>query len=207
MSKAIKTAKGRKLSSTRWLQRQLNDEFVARAKKDGYRSRAAYKLIEAHERFDLFKSGQSILDLGSAPGSWSQVSAQLSRNSDIIAIDLLEMQSLPGVTFIQNDFLDITDQLLEKRFHLILSDIAPNTIGNKDVDHYRIMDICESVIEFSLNHMIEGGAIIMKAFAGSDLDAFVNDAKKHFDVCKRFKPVASRSNSSELYLIFLGFTR
>lgn len=202
----VKTARGRKLSSKNWLQRQLNDPYVHQAKLDGYRSRAAYKLIEINNKYNLLNQKANILDLGSAPGSWSQVAGEYNPKK-IIAVDLLEMEEIEGVDFIQGDFLEteiqvkIKDLLKNEQANLILSDIAPNTTGHKDTDQLRIMAVAESILEFSQTMLARNGSIILKIFQGAGFPEYIAELKKQFKKVASFKPEASRSGSAEIYLV------
>ncbi len=203
----LKTARGRKISSTRWLQRQLNDPFVQAAKAKGYRARSAFKLIEMHEKFEIFKNKQTIIDLGSAPGGWLQVAKEFSKNSEIIGVDLLKMEAIDGVTFIQGDFLakntqeEIKQIIKDKKFDVILSDMSPSTSGHKSSDHLRIIALCEEVFNFAKLHLAKDGFLIMKVFQGGASGNMLMEIRKRFTTIKHFKPKASRKESPELYLI------
>ncbi len=207
----VKTARGRKISSTRWLQRQLNDPFVQAAKAKGYRARSAFKLIEIQEKFNIFKNNQTIIDLGCAPGGWLQVAKELSKNSTIIGVDLLKTEPIDGVIFIQGNFLDKTLQeeientVKNKKFDVILSDMSPSTSGHKSSDHLRIVALCEEVFDFSKKHLKEGGFLIMKVFQGGASNDILKEIKQKFKTTKHFKPQASRKQSPELYLIAKSF--
>ncbi|MCP5369114.1 MAG: RlmE family RNA methyltransferase [Rickettsiaceae bacterium] len=212
----VKTAKKRKTSSTMWLQRQLNDPYVAKAKLDGYRSRAAYKLLEIQEKFGLFKRGKNVVDLGAAPGGWSQIAANLigSDNKDaqniLVAIDLLAMEEIPGVISVQKDFYDpstkqwIIENLNGKLADIVMSDMAGNTTGHSQTDHIRIMALCEDVFHFAMNILSPGGAFIAKVFRGGAENELLNLVKQNFDITRHFKPKSSRKESSEFYLIAIG---
>lgn len=204
----VRTAKGRKNSSTRWLKRQLNDPYVHRAQVEGYRGRAAFKIIELDEKLDFLKKGMKIVDLGSAPGGWSQVAAQ--RGAHVVAIDLLEMDSLPGVDFIQMDFMDneAPDKLkamLNGEADVVMSDIAPNTIGHKQTDHLRIMAVVEAAYMFACEVLKPDGVFIAKVFQGGAQNTFLEDVKRSFKTVRHMKPPASRKDSSEQYLVATGF--
>ncbi len=172
----VKTARRRTASSTRWLQRQLNDPYVRRSKADGYRSRAAYKLLEIDEKHKLLKPGQRIVDLGAAPGGWSQVAAAHIGSTDddpkVVAIDYLEMDALPGVVVLQKNFLDedapavLVAALGGHKADLVLSDMAAPTTGHKKTDHLRIMHLCEIAAEFARDVLAPGGAFLAKVFQG-----------------------------------------
>lgn len=208
----LKNSKNRKTSSNQWLLRQLNDPFVSKAKIEGYRSRAAYKLLEINEKFKLFKPRMKIVDLGAAPGGWSQVASKLLNfenkhsNSKIIAIDLLEMENIPGVTFIQKDFLEKdTNKLiistLDGEADIVMSDMAANTVGHAATDHLRIINLCEIALDFAISILKPGGHFIAKVFRGGAQGELLNKIKANFHKVKHFKPVSSRKESSEYYLI------
>ncbi|MEZ5919482.1 MAG: RlmE family RNA methyltransferase [Alphaproteobacteria bacterium] len=205
----VKTAKGRKISSTRWLKRQLNDPYVEEAKKQGYRSRAAFKLKELDDKLSLLKSGMSVVDLGAAPGGWSQVAAQKGCTK-IVAIDLLEIDEISGVDFIQMDFMDneapdTLKEMLGGQADIVLSDIAPNTTGHKQTDHLRIMAVVEAAHLFATEVLKPGGTFIAKVFQGGAQNELVAQIKKDFASVKHIKPAASRKESSETYLVATGF--
>lgn len=205
----VRTAKGRKISSTRWLQRQLNDPYIQKAEQAGYRSRAAFKIIELDEKLDLFKPGMRVVDLGAAPGGWSQIAAQRGAEK-IVAIDLLEMDEIPGVDFIQLDFMadDAPDKLkdmLGGQADLVMSDMAPNTTGHKQTDHLRIMAVVEAAYMFACEVLKPEGVFIAKVFQGGAQNTLLAEMKKNFKTIKHIKPPASRKGSSEQYLIAQGF--
>ena len=169
--KRVRTAKGRTASSTRWLERQLNDPYVRQAKADGYRSRAAYKLLELDERFGLVKGARRVVDLGIAPGGWAQVVRKLSPKAAIVGIDLLEVEPLDGVTILQMDFMDdaapdLLTQALDGPPDLVLSDMAANTVGHKQTDHLRTMGLVEAAADFAIRTLEENGAFVAKVLAG-----------------------------------------
>lgn len=212
----VKTAKKRKSSSTRWLKRQLNDPYVAKSKLDGYKSRAAYKLIEINNKFNILKSGANIVDLGAAPGGWSQVAAKMvksdsaSAKNKIIAIDLLEMEKIAGVTSFQKDFFDkdtkelIINSLEGQLADVVLSDMAANTTGHSATDHLRIMDLCENALIFALTILKPNGHFVAKIFRGGAEINLLSLVKANFKTVKHFKPESSRKESSEFYLIALN---
>lgn len=205
----VKTAKGRKTSSTRWLKRQLNDQYVEEAKKHGYRSRAAFKLKEIDEKLDLLQKGMSIVDLGAAPGGWCQI-AEEKGCEKIVAIDLLEIDALPGVDFIQMDFMDDAapdklKELLGGQADIVLSDMAPNTTGHKQTDHLRIMAVVEAAYYFACEVLKPEGVFVAKVFQGGAQNTLLAEVKKSFKSVKHIKPKASRKESSEQYLIATGF--
>ncbi len=210
----VKTAKQRKISSTRWLERQLNDPYVQRAKKEGYRSRAAYKLIELDDRFHFLKPGKKILDLGAAPGGWTQVSAARVRSSEkapqVIAIDLLDMPPVGGASFVQMDFLDdkapgVLRDMLGGPVDVILSDMAPNTTGHAVTDQIRIMALLEVAFEFTREMLKPGGVFVAKVFQGGTERELLARMRKEFASVKHAKPNASRADSSEIYVVAQGF--
>ena len=207
----VKTARGRKNSSTKWLQRQLNDPYVQQAKRDGYRSRAAYKLVELNEKFDFLKQGQRILDLGAAPGGWSQVAREIiGEDGTIVGIDLLEIEPLAGATFIQKDFHDddapeILKEALGGPAHIVMSDMAANTTGHSPTDHLRIMALCELAYDFAREVLAPGGVFICKVLKGGTENDLLALMKKDFDVVKHAKPNASRKDSAESYVVASGF--
>lgn len=207
----VKTAKGRKLSSTTWLQRQLNDPYVMDAKDSGYRSRAAYKLIEIDKKFNLLKKSKRIIDIGAAPGGWSQVASKLTnQDSKIIAIDLVHIEPIAKVDFFQGDFLEensliIINQKLNAKADLIMSDMASSSCGHPATDHIRIMMLCEAAFIFATQVLNKGGNFIAKILKGGTEDQLLNKIKKKFTIVKHYKPPASRVESAESYLIALGF--
>ena len=208
--KPLKTAKGRKVSSTRWLERQLNDPYVRRAKAENYRSRAAYKLLELDERFGLLKGVKAVVDLGIAPGGWSQVVRRVSPNAAVVGIDLLPTDPIDGVTILQMDFMDESapDRLkdaLGSDADLILSDMAANTVGHQRTDHLRTMALVEAGLEFAREVLRPGGAYVAKVLAGGADNQLVAELKRSFSTVKHAKPPASRKDSSEWYVVAQGF--
>ena len=208
--KRIRTAKGRKVSSTRWLERQLNDPYVKRAKAENYRSRAAFKLIELDERFSLLKGVKSVVDLGIAPGGWSQVVRRRCSQAKVVGIDLLPTEPLDGVTILEMDFMD--DDALEKLRNalggpadLVLSDMAANTVGHPQTDHLRTMALVEAGLEFAREVLRPGGAYVAKVLAGGADNDLVAELKRSFAIVKHAKPPASRKDSSEWYVVAQGF--
>lgn len=212
----VKTAKRRKSSSTKWLKRQLNDPFVAKAKIDGYKSRAAYKLLEINDKFNILKPGANVIDLGAAPGGWSQVAAKIiqsdisSAKNKLIAIDLLPIDSIAGVTSFEKDFFDddakelIVNSLDGQLADIVLSDMAANTTGHSQTDHLRILDLCENALIFALTILKPGGCFIAKIFRGGAEHDLLTMVKQNFDKVKHFKPDSSRKESSEFYLVALN---
>jgi 23S rRNA (uridine2552-2'-O)-methyltransferase len=212
----VKTAKGRKKSSTKWLVRQLNDPYVAKSKLDGYRSRAAYKIIEINDKFKILTQGLNVVDLGAAPGGWSQVVAKIIKSDSrkaknkLIAIDLLPMEPLAGVTMLQKDFFEddakelILEHLGGELADVVLSDMAANTTGHSATDHIRIVDLCEHAFHFALKILKPGGHFVAKIFRGGTEGELLTEIKQNFTTVKHFKPNSSRKESSEFYLIALG---
>ena len=208
--KRLKTARGRKVSSTRWLERQLNDPYVRRAKADGYRSRAAYKLIELDERFGFLKGAERVVDLGIAPGGWSQVVRHRLPRAALVGIDVLETEPLEGVTILRMDFMAeeapaALAEALDGAPDLVLSDMAANTVGHKQTDHLRTMGLVEAAAQFAIETLAPGGAFVAKVLAGGTDTALLALLKRHFAIVKHAKPPASRKDSSEWYVIAQGF--
>jgi 23S rRNA (uridine2552-2'-O)-methyltransferase len=211
----VKTARKRKPSSQRWLERQINDPYVVRSKQEGFRSRAAYKLAEIDDRFSLLKPGQRVVDLGAAPGGWSQVAAARVGSTDaaplVVAIDYLGMDPLPGVTVLEKDFLDpdateaLKAALGGARADLVLSDMAAPTTGHRATDHLRIMALCEAAAAFAREVLAPGGAFLAKVFRGGTENQLLSDLKRDFAKVQHVKPPASRPDSPELYLLATGF--
>ncbi len=208
--KRLKTAKGRKVSSTRWLERQLNDPYVKRARAENYRSRAAYKLIELDERFGLLKGVTAVVDLGIAPGGWSQVVRRKIPRAKVVGIDLLPTDPIDGVDILQMDFMDdaAPDKLkaaLGGPADLVMSDMAANTVGHPQTDHLRTMGLVEAGLEFAKEVLRPGGAYVAKVLAGGADNQLVAEMKRHFTTVKHAKPPASRKDSSEWYVVAQGF--
>ena len=206
----VKTGRGRTASSVRWLERQLNDPYVKQAKAEGYRSRAAYKLLELDERFGLLKGVKRVVDLGIAPGGWSQVVRKRAPGAAIAGIDLLETEPLEGVTILQMDFMaEAAPAALEAALDgvpdLVLSDMAANTVGHKQTDHLRTMGLVEAAAHFAIEVLGEGGAFVSKVLAGGTDAELLGLLKKHFRTVKHAKPPASRKGSSEWYVVAQGF--
>lgn len=199
----------------KWLDRHVNDPYVQKAQVDGYRSRAAYKLIELNEKDKIFKKGMTVVDLGAAPGGWLQVAKDLvGPKGKLIGIDLLPVDPIDGVDFIQGDFREDEpyQELLKltenQPVDLVMSDLAPNLSGNKGIDQPRIIHLLDLAFDFAQQTLRPGGALLMKAFHGEGLEAYVRDLKKHFKVVKWRKPGASRAKSSEIYILaqdFIGY--
>ncbi|WP_363346596.1 RlmE family RNA methyltransferase [Methylocystis echinoides] len=210
----VKTARKRSLSSTLWLERQLNDPYVARAKREGYRSRAAYKLIEMDDRCHLLKPGGRIVDLGAAPGGWSQVAADRVKAKDgkgkVVGVDLLDMEPIPGVTFAVKDFNDndapdVIKAMLGGEADGVMSDMAANATGHKQTDHLRIVALAELAAEFAMDVLAPGGFFVAKVLQGGTEGQLLARLKRAFAVVRHVKPAASRADSAELYVLATGF--
>ena len=206
----LKTAKKRTVSSARWLTRQINDPYVKQAKADGYRSRAAYKLAELDDRFGLLKGVKRVVDLGIAPGGWSQVVRQRAPQARVVGIDLLPTDPIEGVTIFEMDFMaDEAPAALEGALDgapdLVISDMAANTVGHKQTDHLRTMGLVETAVDFAITTLAPGGAFVAKVFAGGTDQALLTILKQNFATVKHAKPPASRKGSSEWYVIAQGF--
>jgi 23S rRNA (uridine2552-2'-O)-methyltransferase len=241
LSVRVKTSRGRTVSQQRWLQRQLNDPYVAKARREGYRSRAAFKLSEIDEKYGLLKPGQRIVDLGCAPGGWLQVAARkigLAQNDTgtgaeaeaeadnvdqaarprrnnraaIVGIDLLPVDPMAGVTLFELDFMaDETPDLLKSAMggpaDLVLSDMAANTTGHKQTDHLKIIGLAEAAAEFAAEILRPGGAFLVKLFQGGETASLITQLKRDYRLVRHVKPNASRTDSSELYVLATGFRR
>ena len=212
----VKSGGKRKLSSKLWLERQLNDPYVAQAKRDGYRSRAAYKLKEIDDKYKLLKSGQAVIDLGAAPGGWSQIAARKVGSAEgrgrVVAIDLLEMPEIPGVTFAQLDFLaDKAPEQLRTMLgggaDVVMSDMAPNTTGHRTTDQLRILGLVEGAAMFAIEVLNPGGVFLAKVFQSGADAALLAELKRDFTTVRHVKPAASRQDSSERYLLATGFRK
>ena len=203
-------------SSAAWIQRQAADPYVERAHRDGYRARAAYKIIEMNERYHFLKNGQVVVDLGAAPGSWSQYVAREFPKSKIFAMDLLEIKPIVGVDFYQGDFTsdDALRWLYEKlnlddeksgTVEVVMSDMAPNTVGHKKTDHLRQMVLLEYALDFALHALKVGGTFVAKSFTGGATNDLVKQIKEHFDDVHYIKPPSSRKDSVEMFIVAMGF--
>jgi 23S rRNA (uridine2552-2'-O)-methyltransferase len=209
----VKTSKRRKQSSNLWLERQLNDPYVARAKREGFRSRAAFKLMEIDDKARVLKKGARVIDLGAAPGGWSQVAAKrvgAPQQGRVVAIDVLAMDSLPGVEFMQLDFLaadapDILKAMLGGPAEVVLSDMAANATGHAKTDHLKIMALVETTADFAREVLSPGGTFLAKVLQGGTEGALLAGLKRDFSSVKHVKPAASRADSAELYLLATGF--
>jgi len=209
-AKRLRKSRGRKESSTRWLTRQISDPYVKKAKAEGYRSRAAYKLAELDERFGLLKGVKRAVDLGIAPGGWSQVLRQACPEAKVVGIDLLPTEPIEGVTILEMDFMaDEAPAALEAALDgppdLVLSDMAANTVGHKQTDHLRTMGLVEAAADFAIANLAPGGAFVAKVLAGGTDAELLTLLKRHFTSVKHAKPPASRKGSSEWYVIAKGF--
>jgi 23S rRNA (uridine2552-2'-O)-methyltransferase len=209
----VKSARGRSVSSKHWLERQLNDPYVARAKREGFRSRAAFKLIEIDDKHRFLRPGLRVVDLGAAPGGWSQVAAKRVAAPDkgrVVAIDLLPMDPIPGVESIQLDFLDAAAPerlaaVLVGGADVVLSDMAANATGHRATDHLKIMGLVEAAATFAREVLSPGGTFLAKVIQGGTEAALLADLKRDFASVKHVKPAASRSDSAELYVVATGF--
>jgi 23S rRNA (uridine2552-2'-O)-methyltransferase len=209
----VKSGRGRKLSSKLWLERQLNDPYVARAKREGLRSRAAFKLMEIDDKAKLLKRGARVIDLGAAPGGWSQAAAKrvgAPAQGRVVAIDLLDMEPVAGVDFAQIDFLDASapeklKAMLGGQADVVMSDMAANATGHRKTDHIKIVALVEAAAELAREVLAPGGAFLAKVLQGGTEGALLAGLKRDFETVKHVKPAASRSDSSELYLLATGF--
>ena len=214
----VKTAKRRKTSSTRWLQRQLNDPYVQAAKREGMRSRAAFKLTEIDDKYHLLKPGQRVVDLGAAPGGWCQVAVDRVKamagegklQGAVVGIDLLEVEPVSGATILQMDFLEegAEERLIEELGgppDVVMSDMAANTTGHKQTDHLKIMALCEAAAHFAIEVLNDDGIFIAKVFRGGTENELLAFLKQHFRIVRHVKPKASRADSSEMYVLATGF--
>lgn len=216
LSVRVKTARQRSHASTLWLERQLNDPYVAAAKRDGWRSRAAYKLIQLDEKYRLLKPGQRVVDLGAAPGGWTQVAVQKVRPEEtggvVVGLDILPADPVPGATMLTLDFLDDTAPDVLKTAlggpaNLVLSDMAAPTVGHRQTDHLRILNLAEIAFAFAQEVLAPGGAFVTKLFQGGAEKDLLEPLKRSFTSVKHAKPAASRSDSSELYIVAQGFRK
>ncbi len=214
LKQRVKTARKRTVSQNRWLERQLNDPFVAQAKREGYKSRAAFKLIEIDDKYRLFRPGLKVVDLGAAPGGWSQVAAARVHSAEgrgrVVGIDLLDIDPLPGVEFTVMDFLDEDaparlTAMLGGPADVVMSDMAANTTGHKKTDHLKIVALAELAVEFARDILAPGGAFVAKVLQGGTEGQILADLKRDFAVVRHVKPAASRADSAELYVLATGF--
>ncbi|WP_068312465.1 RlmE family RNA methyltransferase [Polycladidibacter hongkongensis] len=215
MFQKVKTARKRSYSSTLWLQRQLNDPYVRRSKEDGYRSRAAYKLLEINEKHELLKPGMRVVDLGAAPGGWCQITAPILGSTDenplIVGIDYLEVEPIPGVVLLQKDFLDddapelLMQALGGHKPDLVMSDMAAPTTGHRQTDHLRTTYLFEVAIDFAQQNLAPGGNFLSKVFAGGAENKLLQQLKKDFKTVYHIKPPASRKGSPEMFILAKGY--
>lgn len=207
----LRTAKGRTTASQKWLERQLNDPYVRAARAAGWRSRAAFKIIELDEKYKLFKPGQRVVDLGAAPGGWTQVAAQrVGAQGKVVGLDLLPMDEIVGATLLQGDFEDVAVEqevlrVLDGPAELVLSDMAPNTTGHNATDHLRILGLIDLALDFASKVLVPGGGFVAKAFQGGTEKELLNRMKRDFASVKHAKPPASRQGSAEMYVVAQGF--
>jgi 23S rRNA (uridine2552-2'-O)-methyltransferase len=214
LAQRVKTAKGRPIGSSEWLRRQLNDPYVQEAKQRGYRSRAAFKLIEIDEKAHLLKPGQRIVDLGAAPGGWTQVAVEKVKSVEgkgrVVGADIAEMGAVPGATILHLDFLDdrapdTVRAALDGPVDVVLSDMAPSTTGHPETDHLRVMNLAEAALLFAREVLRPGGAFVVKIFQGGTEQAYAQELRGAFATVRRIKPPASRSDSAEFYFVATGF--
>jgi len=210
----VKSGKSRTLSSKLWLERQLNDPYVARAKREGYRSRAVYKLSEIDDKYRFLKMGGRVVDLGAAPGGWSQIAAKRTGAAEgkgrVVAIDILDMDPVPGVDFLKLDFLDpaapdILKERLGGKADVVLSDMAANATGHRKTDHLKIVALVEAAAQFASEILQPGGAFLAKVIQGGTEGELLAMLKRDFTSVKHVKPQASRADSAELYMLATGF--
>jgi 23S rRNA (uridine2552-2'-O)-methyltransferase len=214
LSQRVKTAKGRPIGSSEWLRRQLNDPYVQAAKQRGYRSRAAFKLTEIDEKAHLLKPGQRVVDLGAAPGGWTQVAVERVKAQEgkgrVVGVDIAEMGAIPGATILHLDFLDdsapaAVRAALDGPVDVLLSDMAPSTTGHPETDHLRVMNLAETAFAFAREVLRPGGAFVVKIFQGGTEQAYAQELRGAFTTVRRIKPPASRSDSAEFYFVGTGF--
>jgi 23S rRNA (uridine2552-2'-O)-methyltransferase len=211
LSTRLRTAKGRTTASQKWLERQLNDPYVRAARAAGWRSRAAFKIIELDEKYSLFKPGQRVVDLGAAPGGWTQVAVQrVGGAGKVVGLDLLPMDEIVGATLLEGDFEDVAVEqevlrVLDGPADLVLSDMAPNTTGHNATDHLRILGLIDLALDFASKVLVPGGGFVAKAFQGGTERDLLNRMKRDFASVKHAKPPASRKGSAEMYVVAQGF--
>jgi len=208
----VKSAKGRRSSSTRWLQRQLNDPYVSSARSAGFRSRAAWKLIQLDEKAHFLSHGTRVVDLGAAPGGWSQVLSNRIKSGKIVAVDLLEIEPIAGVHIIKGDVSErgisgIIAETLGGAPDIVLSDMAAPTTGHRQTDHLRTMNLCEIALDFAIENLKHGGTVVAKVFQGGTQSSLLAGIKPLFETIKHVKPAASRKESPETYLVAKGFKK
>lgn len=207
----VKTARGRSVSSQNWLKRQLNDPYVQRAKDEGYRSRAAFKLLELDRQFHLLKKGARVVDLGAAPGGWTQVAAaKVGKTGKVIGIDITPVEPIPGAEIIAMDFLDDAapdrlKEMLDGEADLVMSDMAAPATGHKPTDHLKIMALCEAALMFAREVLKPGGAFVAKVLQGGTERSLLEEMKRSFARVAHAKPPSSRADSAEMYVVATGF--
>lgn len=211
----LNKGRGRTNSSRQWLERQLNDPYVAEARRLGYKSRSAFKLIEIDDRFAILRPGAAVVDLGAAPGGWSQVAAQRTNSSEghgtVVAIDLHSMDPIPGVIVLKQDFYDedapqrIVAALGARKANAVISDMAAHATGHRQTDHLKIIALCEVALHFAREILVPGGSFVCKVLRGGTETQLLADMKRDFNTVKHFKPAASRDDSAELYVVAQGF--
>ena len=207
----LKSDKRRTPSSRAWLERQISDPYVARAKREGYRSRAAFKLAEIDDKYRLLKAGARVVDLGAAPGGWSEIAARrVGRKGRVIALDIIDMKPIAGVEFLKLDFLNMTaperlKALIGGKADIVLTDMASNTTGHRQTDHLRILALAEAAALFAREVLSRGGTFLCKVLQGGTEAALLSELKRDFESVKHVKPPASRTDSAELYLLARGF--
>lgn len=206
----VKTAKSRSKSSVAWIKRQINDPFVKQAQDHGFRARSAFKIIEIDDKFKIFKKGKIVLDLGSAPGGWSQIAVEKVGAGKVFAVDILEMEPIDGVNFLQQDFLkeDAAQNILKlipRKCDVVLSDMAQNTCGDARTDHLRIVGLLEEALHFACQILAKDGVFVGKIFQGGAGGELLQQFKNHFTIVKHFKPESSRKESAENYIVAMGF--
>jgi 23S rRNA (uridine2552-2'-O)-methyltransferase len=205
----VKTARGRTTSSSRWLARQLNDPYVQLARKEGYRSRAAFKLLELDEKFHFLKAGKKVVDLGAAPGGWAQVAVAQCGEGNVVGIDLLEISPIPGAHMLMMDFMDDEAPEVLKAYHdhvdIVLSDMAPNASGSPKLDHMRIVMLVEAAFIFACEVLKPGGVFVAKVWQGGTERELLDQIKQRFTTVKHAKPKASRQDSAETFVVAMGF--
>lgn len=210
LKRRVATAKGRPLSSTLWLERQLNDPYVGEAKRRGYRSRAAFKLIEIDDKLKLLKPGARVVDLGTAPGGWTQVAVERVKGGQVVAVDLQETAPIPGATILKADFLapeapDLIKTTLGGPVDVMLSDLAAAATGQTDIDHLRIMNLVEAALALAAESLRPGGSFVAKMLQGGQEQGFEKELRRHFATVRRVKPPSSRQESAEFFFVATGF--
>lgn len=211
LTRKVRTAKGRKISSTLWLQRQLNDPYVQKAQKLGYRSRAAFKLIELDDKYGLIKNDAKVVDLGAAPGGWSQIAMARGAGS-IIGIDLLHVEPMAGLEFVEMDFMaddapEVLKDMLGGEADLVMSDLAANTTGHRKTDHLRTVALVEAAADFAIDVLKPGGHFVTKVFQGGAEKILLQSLRARFELVKHAKPKSSRDSSPEMYLVAKSFRK